>query len=416
MLPPILHFEQHGQSNALGTYAFENSSNSSIRSSAALTGALMFRNCITAWQPDSANPSWTEADKRAHFVAMVEKKMGSDGETGMYGLCEAFKSLVSAENGVSAGTDGYQLIGSVAGQGNKRADEISQGSAYWQRLVDDIHYANLRCAAGLFPSGGPDRYSFGGKVLTVAENDQSAQTNPATYKATLEQMSADIDAEVYAETGVQATTPAIIYQPASHASNGTFNPEIALALLELALETNEFHLSSPTYHLPYADTVHLNAYGTYRLGLHAGLAMKRVIVDGINWKPLHVIAHQRVGVWLELELAGGAFDCPETVDGQIGLVFDHSTVSAAYGKGFTLRNSAGVLNDFREAKAIGNKIILRYDNSVTSGSVLTYAIEGSGVGPTSGPRGNMRDNQGNKIKVDGYALHNWLPIFRLTLA
>jgi hypothetical protein len=409
-LPPIMHFLAHGQSSILGTQGFISGN---VLSTAPLTGALMFRNCITAWQPNDAHPGWTEADKRAFFSQMVEKKMGSDGETGMYGLCQAFISLCASENGIGAGPTGYQLIGSVAGQGDRRADQIAYGTAFWQRIVDDIHYAKLKCATTSFPVSGPEKYGFSGFVFDASVNDEAQATAPSSYKATVVGIRDDLAAEVLAETGSSDPFPTVISQCASHASNGVSDPQIALALLDMGINEPRFYLSTPDYHLPHADSVHRNAWGQWRKGVHHGVVLKRVIVDGIDWKPLHVTAHRIDGAWLELDIEGAAFDTPQ--GDQVGLVVDRSgsVVTPLTGDGFVLRKPNGTVNDFRECKALGRTLRLRFDGTVATGSTLRYAIEGSGVGPASGPRGCIRDNQG--ISVAGYPVFNWMPMFQRAL-
>lgn len=104
--------------------------------------------------------------KRDHVELMIEKEMGSDGETGVYGACKGCTNRDPTENGVVAGPGSHQFIGSGAGEGDRRVDQVREGTAAWQRVIGNIHYAVIRCETAQFL--GATRRRFWGVAIRRA--------------------------------------------------------------------------------------------------------------------------------------------------------------------------------------------------------------------------------------------------------
>ena len=66
-----------------------------------------------------------------------------------------------------------------------------------------------------------------------------------------------------------------------------------------------------------------------------------------------------------------------------------------------------------------NRVLIESSTIIEKGDILTYAVNGTGVGPVNGARGCLRDSQGDSIIHDptglNFKLHNWLPISKIIL-
>jgi hypothetical protein len=101
------------------------------------------------------------------------------------------------------------------------------------------------------------------------------------------------------------------------------------------------------------------------------------------------------------------------------LVFDTVRVADPGGFGFTAKNSAGTVIKINKVEIVsGNTVKIKCANPP---SFISYAINGNAkkAGRLLGPRGCLRDSQGNTIIFDpegtNWPLHNWTPIFELNL-
>jgi hypothetical protein len=184
------------------------------------------------------------------------------------------------------------------------------------------------------------------------------------------------------------------------------DPTIALALLELAEEEENFSISAPLYPMPhYLDGSHPTAASYRRLGGYEGIGWKRWLFDGVKPRYLKPLAP----IWTD-----GAVIIP--FDVPVGrLVFDTTLVSNPGSYGFTLVDSGGTARTIDSVTLLGtDRVVLRYSGAaLTSGAKVWYArgADLTRSGPVIGPRGNLRDQQGDALTFHGDPMHNWSPIF-----
>lgn len=405
-LSPASHHILYGQSKAVGGNAFNGSV---VRSTSVLPGAEMFNQGLCAWEtfssPDPRYTNTTDALKRATFVGMKEQKVGSSGETGMYGYAKALRDMIAKFPG-TASTNDYKIIGSCPGQGDRNISELSKGGLIYPRLEADIAYGYLRARQGVFSTDSQlRRYSVDAVIYDQGENDDGQGTDAATWKTAVETLKSDIEDTAEASIGVHRDIPLFINQIASHYTNAVGHlPNIALAQYDLGItDNNGIYLACPSYMFPYVDTVHFTADGAYQRGLYCGLVAYRVLIMGeTNWKPIHPISYIVDGPFLKVVYGG----C------QGHLKFDGNL---ATGYGFRLANPNGTTNTFIKADPLGDAVEFRFTTDILDGSMLYAGFDGTGVG-TSGPRTNLRDSQGDTIIISGYAMHNWCPIHKLAIA
>lgn len=151
----------------------------------------------------------------------------------------------------------------------------------------------------------------------------------------MEKLIRDINHDARAVTGQKNDVVCFGYQVGSHLNYYQFNPTdypaIALEQLEMALEKDSrYVMTTPMYHFEYSDGVHLTAPMSRLYGEYVGYVMKKVLLDGADWKPVHPLTHKirKSGKGWTVEVAFYA-PCPP-------LVLDTKTVDDPGNYGFPL--------------------------------------------------------------------------------
>jgi len=380
-LADINHIETYGQSLSIGTN----------------TGSA-----ISTTQPYDS----LEFDVGlASFSALIEPCLGGTGETPSAGTAQVIKELIANENGISYTQQSYQVLMSNNGTGATTLANLSKTKTPYTNVMAAVQ-------AGYTVSQGLNKtYNFPCITLTQGEADYEANTALETYKTTLLQLRTDLTTDAQAITGQSNVVKLICYQTATHKFYSRTYPSIALAQLKASVESADVHLACPLYMIPYSgDNVHLTASSSKILGFYYGLAYKRVIVDGSDWQPLRPISKYKQG-----KVANIKFNVPHGK-----LVFDTSQVSLNTNYGFNLFDSSNVAITIDSVTITGpDTIRIVAATSIPAGAKLQYAFYGAtNSGPISGPRGNLRDTQGNTLVFDpsglNYKAHNWCVMFEET--
>jgi hypothetical protein len=345
-----------------------------------------YASLVPAIEFQSPNPSWP-----------------SLGETPSGGTGDMIKMLILAEDGKAFADHTYQLLLSAPGYGATTIAQLSRGGAYFSQLVEQAGYGlALANAAG-------KTYAAQAVTWTQGESDYLSSTSRAAYLASLNQLVADLQTDIKAVTGQNKSIPLISYQLASHKNASKTTPEIALAQMDAEEANPLIYIATPMYHLPYQDGWHLTGIGSRWLGAYYGLAYKRIVLDEQAWKPLKPIASVRQGNLVDLR-----FNVPSGK-----LVFDTSQVTENANKGFELVDAAGDPLTISSVAIVDTaRVRIAAAAPVPSGAKIRYAWTGAGtVGPTDGPRGNLRDTQGDDIVFDPTGINkrmdNWCIIFEM---
>lgn len=229
------------------------------------------------------------------------------------------------------------------------------------------------------------------------------------YKRDLKQFHANLNKDVKKITQQDRDVVCVIYQSNCLTLSPTFKPNVfesqetlvPQAQLELLRSDPLFIASGPTY--PYSfvgERVHIDGYAQKRLGYLAGAS----IIKLMEAKPSKGV------IPLEFLTSGKTvsirFNVPHPP-----LVMDTTAVLKAPHYGFSVINSANV-NILQRVTLVNNTIILACTES-PKGSKIRYAINGlpGKSGNQRGPRGNLRDSQGEVLSATilkkNYPLHNW---------
>ncbi|MCY4738225.1 hypothetical protein LB242_27060, partial [Klebsiella pneumoniae] len=401
-LPDIAHKIGYGQSLAAGV------NTQALITIAALYTALRFIGGVRA-----QDGSGTSAENHAQLVPYVETYKNTDNgqawETPMGASIRGWYELMIAEN-YGFNPDDLIILGSVPAEGGQPIDVLAAyPGKYMQRVFDDISYGYAR-AQELGKTYRPVAMYW-----MQGEADQTKGTTKADYQAIFDTMQQRIDAHASAVCGEEVHVPIFVYQFSSwiNRTPNTAYPTIPMALLELAQTRENVYLTNPMYIHDYTDGAHLTARSSYIQGLYISVMEKRALVDGKAAKPLMPVSHQRQGraatVWLN----------------PVGrLSFDTSIVSDPGNYGFRL------LHPDTRAIIPLTSLNIRYDAvtvstaaDIPAGAILQYAFHGGTTGQSpgrlTGPRGCLRDSQGDIISFtlnsEVIRMDNYCVMFEITL-
>jgi len=333
------------------------------------------------------------------FVPLVEKVSRNTvmGETLCSGSCEMFCQAMGEKT--------FQLQATASGQGSSTVLELSKGTKGYQRLIKDIQAAkNIAGKQG-------KTFSVGAIGWTQGEKDYNENTTYDDYKLRLEQLNADINNDIAQITLQNTQIPLIIGQISSQnrAIDSMIDPNIALAQLDLCINHPNFTLATPMYMLEYfLDNTHMTSINYRILASYYGYAMKKLLIDEVK----NFISPKEH--YLEENTLTIKFNVPV-----MPLVFDTERVVDPGNFGFSIKDSSGSAISINGIEIIEGDTVRIICASIPY--TVSYAINGKNkkAGRLEGPRGCLRDSQGDSIVFDpggtNWKLHNWTPIFKLTI-
>jgi len=344
------------------------------------------------------------ASNRSALVPLQESTYYWVGETPTAGTLQMINDLVAAEEGITPESSGVSYLGSAPGKGGQTIAALSFGSEYFERLIWDVYYGSANAKA----LGRP--YQLTALTWGQGESDQYWGTDPEQYQQALETLRLQVQWVGSVVSNTQQTLPLIAYQVSSHIAAGSATPSIGLAQLQAGLSNPNIHLATPLYMMDFVDQYHLSNTSSKWLGAYYGLVYKRVVIDGQDWQPLHPTSATAYG-----RVIMTRFHVPAPP-----LVLDTEQVVDPGWYGFKLIEADGSENPI-SGIALGKSgevLWLAGTHAITPGTRLRYAWDGgTQSGRLTGPRGNLRDSQGDHLifDPDGIAkpMHNWCVIFEI---
>lgn len=393
------YLPSHGQSLSVGWTA-----NPVITTDKNNENQLMFKSGVRAYE---------NGNDRSAVVPLAEGTNGPRGETPVSGAACRLIQLGKKQNPSLAKN---KFICSATGVGGASIDAVDKGTDAYNRIIADLK------AGKALADKEKKTYSMPAFIWTQGETDHKNKKSKEWYKEKMRQLIADIDADAKAITGQKNDVLCFGYQVGSHLNYYQFNPSdhplIALAQLEMALDKDSrYIMTTPMYQFEYSDGVHLTAPMSRLYGEYVGYVMKRVMIDGVDWKPVHPLQHR-------IKKTGNEW----TVDIQFyapvpPMVLDTKAVDDPGNYGFTLVTPEGEKLPIKSVKIMGKDVVRLVTTADPSKSSLRYGMtfnEHRKSGPKTGPRGCLRDSQGNKLKAKiaakEYRMDNWCPFFDYSLA
>ncbi|MEF0180301.1 sialate O-acetylesterase, partial [Acinetobacter baumannii] len=283
------------------------------------------------------------------------------GETCCSGAANYASRAMMLENGIDP--KDHVIFASTAAHGGYRIDQLKKGSEWYSFLIKHITEAKRL--------SGDKTYKTQVIDWGQGENDAiyTVRTPYAVYKSELAQLQLDVSSDIKEITGQSETAPFITYQMSYAARTW---PDIAKAQLDLVRESPYFMLSTPMYHMPYAeDSIHLTNVGYKWLGAYVGRAYKQYMIDGRKSDFINPKVAQLVGDEIHIH-----FDVPKAP-----LVLDTATLAATTDNGFKVlvNDTAATISGI---SAENDKVIIKLSSPPATGAsvIVRYALDYLGAG------------------------------------
>ncbi len=394
------HLEIFGQSLSQGALSLP------LQTTVQRYDSLMF---VGGLRP--VHPAYEVPDFFADFIPLVEAT-AADGyaghETPCGGATDAVKQFIEDENGVHHTEQAYMLLGSACGQGGRSI----------QQLIDTYLQTELKPAmTAAYNLAQEKGWTYDMPLIgwCQGENDNrpSDPTTIQSYQDSMQTLIAELDTHLKTLDPSLSMGGLVTTQLCSFVTSGRTAPHIEIAIYEAAMAPNSnVYLACPLYIFDYADQYHVDGVSSKWMGAYIGLAYKRVVVDGEDWKPIHPLSHKKQGSILEVK-----FHVPAAP-----LRWDTEHIAAVNNYGFTLADGAGAdipILSITLSQPDTLKIITAAP--LPAGSQLRYGWAPLGrPNRRTGVRGNLRDSQGDRLIFDpegiNKPMHNWSPIFQYEVA
>lgn len=321
-------------------------------------------------------------------------------ELSLYGMSEALAQQL--------GNDTIICI-FPGGAGMSIIDTINKPSVFYDKFLYEMNNAYLKAK-----SRGWDFYVPA--LCWMQGESEIIDYTPYDYKQRLKQFCADINKDVKAITHQRQDIKFISYQSnvltraKRFVLNNFYSTEtrIANAYIDLIKKDSLFWASGPTY--PYffvEEALHIDGFGQKQVGNLAAISALRIIRGENKFRGLIPLEISTDGNNAVIQM--NVPTPPMKID----------TVKVKYIKnyGFSVITKEG--KDIAESISIkGDSVIIACSQSPI-GCKVRYAVNGEKMksGYEHGPRGNLRDSQGDTkvitIKGEKYPLHNWCYQFDL---
>jgi hypothetical protein len=289
----------------------------------------------------------------------------------------------------------HDLLVSVHGVGGIAYSGLKKGTApYTTGMAQAKAGMDLAAALGK---------SFEIRAVTTVHGETDHLNGNVTYEGDLVEWQHDYETDVNALTGRTGVLPFFQTQMSSWTKLGSVTSAIPYAQLAAHVDNpGKIILVGPKYHLPYAaDGVHLTNEGYRHMGEDYAKAYRRVVVEGGTWEPVRPKTVTRVDKVVTI-----TFFVPAPP-----LVLDTNLVTNPGNYGFEFVDDAAVTPGVDSVALVGPDTVQITLTAVPTGAnkSIHYAAAaalGAAGGPTTGPRGNLRDSDATPSR-NGYALYNW---------
>lgn len=325
-------------------------------------------------------------------------------ETANYGFSEGMIEYYAKYYGISVSQIKTKIYSFVSGAGSTSIMSLKKGTDLYNTFIGQITTAYTNAVnAGLTCKVSPIAWIQGEHDL------YNSFTND--WKGEVQQLQADLDADIRAITGQSETIKLMLYQTSFGAKDGY--PDVLKAQTELIQDSTKFLALMPTYMMDFyhgsGDPIHINGYGQKTMGFYCA---KAVISNMFGFATKGVSP-------VTITVSGDTATITANTESN-ALYFDDTYVRKANNFGFSVLN--GSSNEVLQSVSVfANKIVLKCSQNIESGFKIRYGIANgetiSGVnesGRTDGARGNIRDNDCKYIAEIGeynIPLYNWMYAF-----
>lgn len=289
------------------------------------------------------------------------------------------------------------------GRWQSSIDTIRKGTPVYQKFLFELNTA--------YKKAQKRGWEFFVPAICWMQGESDIVDYPGNdYKKMLKQFQLDINSDIRAITKQDNDIALICYQPNVLSQAEHFNPhdyecretEAPQSIVELIQTDSLFWASGPTY--PYTvvnERLHIDGAAQRHIGGLEALAALNILRNGD--KIYGIIPKQYI---VENNNITIQFYVPKPP-----LTFDTTTVSPVENYGFSVITKDG--KDILSNVSIENNAVRLSCLKSPTGCKIRYAVNGNKYksGHIHGPRGNLRDSQGDYQKVyiekQKSPLHNW---------
>jgi hypothetical protein len=393
-----VHAIGYGQSNMAGWDAVSAISVTPIYNNVTFNGGVQAR---------ASSASWASLVPLAEGFGDESSQTGPDGtrETPISGLVAQFK-FEQARAGIAF--DEQIVLGSTAAHGGVNIASLSKGGARYDTvLMGQVTAANTLLSGCFVPA-----LNF---IQGEADANPGLETAFQDYFDRAITLQSEFEADVQAITGQTTPVPMLMAQIVREAIN---YPDIALAQLALAKQSDRHYLVTPLYPIPHRAMVgdppvggglHLTNIGAKWIGAYFGRA-------------LSAVCQGREPTWLE---PLGAFVDPSGLVVDVffkvptpPLVLDGVNLALATDFGFAVDAGDGPL-EIASIRAMSDRVRITMSEPLSGPSEVRYGLDYLGAGlpmlVRNGASGNLRESTRDTAMVAGIPrpLWHWAPHFRI---
>lgn len=256
--------------------------------------------------PDDINDISSSSDpdllaNRAALTPAIETTYGADaddwtshGETPLTGCAQMIVQLLKDEDGIDFLGSGMRFL--LADDG-RNGGSITTEDETLTGLTAQRVYASFGQAQALYSALGKSYAPAAQMIITGTNDNASDSTNypggadTKWYYTRAQTVQSQRQAKAIALKLISANArlPLLIGQTATH-TNPAFNapiPHVALDQLQLAIDHQEFILACIQYAVQNGvNDVHMTGAGSKQMGAYFGLALKRLMFDGLRIAPM----------------------------------------------------------------------------------------------------------------------------------
>ena len=196
-------------------------------------------------------------------------------------------SLIKSEDDLNIEDYDYQLMPFTGGASGSSILSLNKGTTPYSNY--------LECIAKAKEFANKEGKTFGVRVINWIQGETDRFMTKAKYKSHLKKLFIDFNSDIKAITKQQEDVKFITYQVSpwlGRKVEGELmnNMDISEAHVEIATENNNVYSCGAMYQFKYTDSFH--PIDRAVPGLQQGVAFKRIINDGKDWKTFKPIAHQ----------------------------------------------------------------------------------------------------------------------------
>lgn len=376
----------YGQSYALGEEAIRITNFDSLR--------MKYNDRIVTERLDHAYGYYDPTSRLKQYIKRLLLYDKRSFELSIYGMAE---SLVSR-----TGEDTLICI-FPGGLGMQPIKNLMKGSTPYKKFIEEITDA--------FNNAQEKRWDYIIPAICWMQGESDIADYPETdYKSLLKQMYFDLNTDIKRITHQGNDIQFICYQSNIITKGKRYKPnhfdgteaQTPQAQMELIRDDSVFWASGPMYPYSYVnESLHPDGVSQKRFGY----LVAETVLDLLHHKKrfIGVIPIKTDIIDNEIHILFNV-PCPP-------LCFDTISVKKASNYGFNVIRK-GDIDIISDVSIDENTVIIKCKESPV-GCKIRYAVNGElkKSGWRVGPRGNLRDSQGNtkQIEIMGktYALHNW---------